>query len=216
MILVTSFAAIGGRSGREQLFDIDRIEAIRAVAEVAAHLDLAALGEHGADLLGSRLPSIPITRSREHRQRKYTGADSNSRTSSSANSRRRISRSLSACSSSPRKVSAEQLHAPPCVVDLVPLRAAPRPVDAGARRTLSSDRRCSSSPEAPFSRRMQPQPRRQLLRGLEVFAQAIGEAPAAQRHDALVALRQILVLQRHRQIAFARQRGKVAPSCASR
>ena len=86
--------------------------------------------------------SMPATRSREQRHRKYTGAGSNSRRSSSLNSRRRISTIGERAQLLARERIADQLHPPPGIVDR---RIAP----PSSRRRSSPGSRCSSMPEAP-------------------------------------------------------------------
>ena len=114
---------------------------------------------------------MPATRSREQRHRKYTGEGSNSRRSSSLNSRCRISTSASVESSSGVKRIADELHAPPCIVDRRDRR--PRSGPLAARQAVAA-----ACPETPAVG-MKPEPCGQLLGVLEVALQASRrDAPA--------------------------------------
>ncbi len=57
---------------------------------------------------------------------------------------------------------------------------------------------------------MQPEPGGKLLGILEINLQRLGQAPAADRHDALVALRPIVVFERHGERALTDQFGEPA------
>lgn len=58
--------------------------------------------------------------------------------------------------------------------------------------------------------RVQPEARRQLLGILEINAQRVGEALAADRHDALIALRTAIGLERDGEITLAHELAHVA------
>src|SRR5688572_1039823 len=205
------FTPIRRRCCRKQLLHIDRIEAIRPVAEVAPDLDLPALGQHRANLVRPQASQHP-----DHALTRAAAAEEH---------RRRLEQPYVVLVEEPPQDLAiaqclqffgaqcigEQLHAPPCILDLLGGRQLHLSMEAGARLYAVVRQPLQQQSRGALFRRVQPQARRQLLGGLEIFAQAIGEALAAQRHHALIALRQIVILQRHREIPFAGQRRQIAP-----
>ena len=160
----------------KDLLDVDRIEPIRPIAEVAAHLDLPSLGhERISSRPGDR--SMPLTRSREQRQRKNTGADSNSRTSSSEKAPQEFAIAqrlqLFLGSVSPSNGCAAR-H-----------RRSRRQTSPGMASLLRSDKRCNSSPAA--ERVSSPATGASAaVRSRENKHRQSASSPL-QRHDALVA-----------------------------
>ena len=179
-------------AAREQRRAVDGVESIGAAAEFAAHFDLAELLDDRIDLgAGRATRSMFSTRSREQRQRKNTGADSNMRTSSSANRRRSSLWSSSCASSAPVTVSATSCTRSPRVLDLVLGHAARARLEHG-RRLRRHGQTLQQQATHVRAVGVQPQSRRQLLGALEVLAQAVVHRAADERHDALVAIRRPL------------------------
>src|SRR6185369_4997648 len=130
---MASFAAVGSRRGREQLLDIDGIESISPIAEVAADLDLSPLGQDRANLFRTQAAKHP-----DHALARATAAEIH---------RRRLEQThVVLGKQTPQDVAiaqrlqffaaqgiAKQLHAAPGVIDLVTSRQLDRPTGLRAR-----------------------------------------------------------------------------------
>ena len=78
------------------------------------------------------------------------------------------------------------------------------------RARVSSDSRCNSMPDTPFSSACSHSRVGNCSEFSKYSRRQSARRSPLERHDALVALRQILVFQRDGQIAFARQRREIA------
>ena len=194
-------AAVAGHAGIEQLSHVHRVEYVGTIAEIAAYLDFAALRRAPSGFPPRPGPAAcrrPVHANIGSENKPATA--SNRRTSSSLNRRCRISSSASVRSSSARQRSPISCTRRQASSIAAAFRGRRRPSPGAAPGSF-----CSSMPDAPCAVRVQPQTRRQLLGILEIDLQRLGQAFARDGHDPLIALRAVVGLQGHGQIAGADQ-----------